>query len=265
MTHRLYYTDPLTRSFDAAVVACGTNEGKYCVVLDRTAFYPTSGGQPFDTGTLGGAQVTDVLDGDNGDVVHVTDQPLGVGTLVVGEIDWGRRFDHMQQHTGQHLLSAAFDRLFGVRTVSFHMGQEISTIDLAREVSLDEIASSERLTNEVIWDDRPVSLRFVPADQAAALPLRKESERTGELRLVEVPDFDLSACGGTHVPRTGTIGMVAVTASERFKGGTRISFACGGRAVRARRDEASGRRCPRRRQAQHTGAPRRPDAQGLAR
>jgi alanyl-tRNA synthetase len=231
---RLYYTDPLLTSFDATVVSCDPHEDRFSVLLDRTAFYPTSGGQPFDAGTIGGADVLDVYEReDDHQIVHVVDRPLVVGNAVAGKIDWKRRLDHMQQHTGQHLLSAAFDRLFSVRTVSFHMGSDASTIDLARETTAEEITCAERLANTVVWEDRTVTVRFVAADSAAALPLRKESSRTGELRLVEIPEFDLSACGGTHVPATGMVGMVAVTAWERFKGGTRVSFGCGGRALRS--------------------------------
>jgi alanyl-tRNA synthetase len=141
----------------------------------------------------------------------------------------------MQQHTGQHLLSAAFDRLSAVRTLSFHLGSEASTIDLAREVSAAEIAAAENAANEVIWEDRPVSIRFVGAAEAAALPLRKESARTGELRIVEIDGYDVSACGGTHVARTGAIGIAVVSSWERFKGGTRLEFRCGVRALRAHR------------------------------
>jgi alanyl-tRNA synthetase len=230
---RLYYTDSTLRTFTARVLASDPQGDRVELVLDRTAFYPTSGGQPFDVGTLGGERVIEVHDREDGEIVHVVERPLPVGATVAGEVDWARRFDHMQQHTGQHLLSAAFDRLFGVRTVSFHLGAETSTIDLAREATAAEIAKSEQLTNEVIWDDRPVTVSFVDAHAAAALPLRKETARTGELRLVEIPDFDMSACGGTHVRTTGMVGLVAVTGTERFKGGTRVSFVCGGRALRS--------------------------------
>jgi alanyl-tRNA synthetase len=137
----------------------------------------------------------------------------------------------MQQHTGQHVLSAAFDRLLGVRTVSFHLGSTSSTIDLAREVSAGEIERAEHEANRVVWEDRPVSIRFADASDAATLGLRKESKREGVLRLIEVQDFDVSACGGTHVARTGGIGIIVVAGSERFKGGTRLEFLCGGRAL----------------------------------
>jgi alanyl-tRNA synthetase len=137
MTERLYYTDAALRAFDATVVACDEVDGRAHVVLDRTTFYPTSGGQPFDVGRLGAADVIEVVDREDGEIVHVTSVPIAVGERVRGEIDWPRRLDHMQQHTGQHILSAAFDRLFGVQTVSFHMGAAESTIDLAREVTAD--------------------------------------------------------------------------------------------------------------------------------
>jgi alanyl-tRNA synthetase len=231
MTERLYYVDSGMTSFDARVLACEDASGRYLVVLDRTAFYPSSGGQPFDTGRLGHVDVVEVQEDDERGVVHVVSAPLVEGAEVRGDIDAGRRLDHMQQHTGQHILSAAFDRLFGVKTVSFHMGSESSTIDLAREVTTAEIAAAEDEANRVVWEDRPVTVRFATEEEARTLPLRKESGRTGTLRLVEVQDFDLSACGGTHVPRTGVIGLIAVSGAERFKGGTRLTFVCGNRAL----------------------------------
>ena len=234
MTERLYYTAPYLTEFEADVLSVEQIDGRTAVILDRTAFYPTSGGQPFDTGTLGGARVVEVLDRDDGTIVHVVEGGAPQGR-VAGEVDWARRFDHMQQHTGQHVLSAAFDRLLGVRTVSFHLGSAAATIDLAREVSATEIAQAENAANEAVWNDRPVSVRFVDAAEAAALPLRKESIRTGTLRIVEVEDFDVSACGGTHVARTGAIGIIAISAWERFKGGSRVEFRCGLRALGAYR------------------------------
>jgi alanyl-tRNA synthetase len=274
MTERLYYDDPYLREFDATVQAIAERDGHFVVTLDRTAFYPTSGGQPFDVGTLGGFNVVDVVDQDDGSIAHVLarsaeslalhpsgsaslsrlrspadsgsygearrsaegadaagERPLTVGTLVHGVIDWARRFEHMQQHTGQHVLSAAFAKLFGVRTVSFHLGAETSTIDLAREMTPAEIAATEDEANRVVWEDRPVSIRYATPEEAANLPLRKEPARGGTLRLIEVDGFDLSACGGTHVARTGAIGIIAVGSWERFKGGQRIAFLCGGRAL----------------------------------
>jgi alanyl-tRNA synthetase len=238
MTHRLYYSDPYKRTFDASIVEVSRQEGRPAIRLDHTAFYPTSGGQPFDTGTLrlggGVLQVVDVFEADDGGVVHVVgelDAPVEPGQPVHGEILWSRRFDHMQQHTGQHLLSAAFDRLFGVRTVGFHLGSDASTIDLAREMTAKEIAAAEGEANGVVWEDRAIAIRFVTAEEAARLPLRKEPAREGSLRLIDIDGFDLSACGGTHVERTGAVGIVAATAWERFKGGQRLEFVCGGRAL----------------------------------
>jgi alanyl-tRNA synthetase len=209
-------------------------DGHPAVVLDRTAFYPTSGGQPFDTGRLGTASVVDVIDDDSGLILHVVDRELAIGP-VRGTIDWGRRFEHMQQHTGQHVLSAAFDRLLKARTESFHLGSSSSTIDLNRALSATEIELVENEANRVVWEDRPVTIRFADADDAAQLPLRKDSAREGTLRLIEVAEFDISACGGTHVARTGGIGVIAVTSTERFRGGTRVEFLCGTRAVRGYR------------------------------
>lgn len=231
MTNRIYYTESYRTEFDATVVATETIDGRAHVILDQTAFYPTSGGQPFDTGTLGGAAVSEVIDREDGTIAHVASGAWQVGDVVQGAIDWARRFDHMQQHTGQHVLSAAFDRLFGVRTESFHMGTASATIDLAREVTAAEVARAEDEANRIVWEDRAVVIRFATAEEAAALPLRKESFRSGPLRLIEVEDFDLSACGGTHVARTGAIGVIAIGGWEKFRGGSRVEFLCGRRAL----------------------------------
>jgi len=242
MTERLYYSDPYLREFDAELLDTVSHEGRTALVLDRSAFYPTSGGQPFDVGTFGDVRVLEVVDADDGGLLHVVDRVPSV-TRLHGVIDWTRRFDHMQQHTGQHVLSAAFARLLDVRTESFHMGADYSTIDLAREVTPQQIARAEDEANRVVWEDRPVAIRFASASEAVSLGLRKESKREGTLRLIDVDGFDLSACGGTHVARTGAIGVIAVAATERFRGGSRITFLCGGRALtgfRALRDAVAG-------------------------
>lgn len=231
MTERLYFTDAYRQRCDAVVISSTPAGESFEVVLAETVFYPTSGGQPHDTGTLGGCRVVDVVDREDIGVVHVVDGPLEVGAPVTGAIDWTRRFDHMQQHTGQHVLSAAFESVCAARTESFHLGTASATIDLHRLVSPQEIAAAEDKANRVVWQDREVRVRFVSADEAAALPLRKESGRSGTLRLVEVLDFDLSACGGTHVARTGGVGVIAVTGWEKFKGGTRVEFQGGGRVL----------------------------------
>jgi alanyl-tRNA synthetase len=242
LTERLYYDDPYLREFDATIVERTTHDGKTAIALDRTAFYPTSGGQPFDVGTLGGARVVDVVDAEDGRLLHVIDR-LPDGSAVRGAIDWTRRFDHMQQHTGQHVLSAAFDHLLGARTESFHLGTESSTIDLAREPSGADVARAEAEANRIVWEDRAVTIRYAAAEEAATLGLRKESKREGTLRLIDIQDFDLSACGGTHVARTGAIGVIAIAATERFRGGLRVTFLCGGRALtgfRVLRDVVAG-------------------------
>jgi alanyl-tRNA synthetase len=236
-TERLYYTDAYRTSFDTKVSRCRPRAGgdaapSFAVEVESTAFYPASGGQPFDVGTLGEARVLDVVDEEDGRITHVLDRALAEGATVGGTIDWARRFDHMQQHTGQHVLSAAFDRLFSNRTESFHLGSESCTIDLAREVSAREVAAAVAEANRIVWEDRPVEVRFVTAEEAATLPLRKEPVRAGMLRLIEIKDFDLSACGGTHVARTGAIGIIAVAGWEKFRGGARVHFLCGARTLR---------------------------------
>ncbi|MGH9408272.1 MAG: alanyl-tRNA editing protein [Vicinamibacterales bacterium] len=241
-TERLYYSDPYLREFDATLVDTVSHGGRTALVLDRTAFYPTSGGQPNDEGAFADVRVLDVVDAEDGRILHIVDRAPS-STALHGRVDWTRRFDHMQQHTGQHVLSAAFDRLIGVRTESFHLGVEVSTIDLGREVSAAEIARVEDEANRIVWENRPVTIRFAQAGDAAALPLRKESKREGVLRLIDVQDFDLSACGGTHVAQTGAIGLIAVSAVERVRGGSRVTFLCGARALsgfRRLRDAIAG-------------------------
>ena len=237
MTHRLYYTDAYLATFTANVSEVIDQDGRTALVLDRTAFYPTSGGQPFDTGSIEGVPVEEVIDLDGDRIAHVVAVPLASGTLVQCHIDWARRFDHMQQHTGQHVLSAAFDRVHRARTESFHLGSDTSTIDFAVTLSAEAIAAAEQEANRIVWEDRPVRVRFVSDEDAASLPLRKEPARGGTLRLVEVEGWDLSACGGTHVAAAGAIGLIAVTGFERFKGGIRLEFVCGGRALARIREQ----------------------------
>ena len=234
-SERLYYTDAYLVEFDAVVRDVRRQNDRWNVILDRTAFYPTSGGQPFDIGTLGDANVVDVFDQEDGTIGHLVDRELETNSRVRGQVDWSRRFDHMQQHTGQHLLSATFERETSARTVSFHLGTSVSTIDLDKELAADQIARVEDAVNGVLWEDRDVCVTFVTASEAAKLPLRKDPAREGELRIIEIKDYDLSACGGTHVTRTGAVGVIAISGVERFKGGLRAEFVCGGRALRAYR------------------------------
>lgn len=228
MTERLYYPDSFLTEFDARVVE--RLDSGMRAVLDRTAFYPASGGQPHDTGILNGVRVTAVEEDSNGRIVHALDQPLPESDQVHGVIDWPRRFEHMQQHTGQHLLSAVFEQLFGFVTVSFHMGAEASTIDLdTPAVTPEQLAAAEWRANEILWRDLPVSITF--EDAASASGLRKESAREGTLRIITIEGVDRSACGGTHVRSTGQIGAILLRKTEKIRGQTRIEFLCGSRAI----------------------------------
>jgi alanyl-tRNA synthetase len=231
-TTRLYYTDSYLASFEARVVDVA-DDGRR-VYLDRTAFYPTSGGQPHDLGTIAGARLTDVIDeGDR--IAHVLETPVTRRDLpVTGAIAWERRFDHMQQHTGQHLLSAVLEEAFGYHTVSVHFGKDYSSLDLdVDSVTSDRIVEAERRANAIVAENRPVSVTFEEAAQATGL--RKESDRGGTLRIVTIEGLDRSACGGTHVRATGEIGAVLIRKVERVRKSVRLEFVCGLRAVRRAR------------------------------
>jgi alanyl-tRNA synthetase len=239
-THRLYYDDSFLQNFSARVLSCiptepvSTSSGLkpgWEVLLDQTALYPSSGGQPNDLGRLGAAQVLDVRD-DGEDVVHIVDQELFPGA-VEGCIVWPRRFDHMQQHTGQHLLSAMFQERYSLPTVSFHLGSDLCTIDLrGPEPSADMLRGAQRAANVVVFEDRPVTVRYGTADQLAQRGVRKEVDREGILRAIEIEAADLQPCGGTHVKSTGQIGLVLVRRCMKIRQDWRIEFACGGRAER---------------------------------
>ena len=232
MTERLYYNDCYLREFPARVIE--VSEDGRRVLLDRTAFYPTSGGQPFDVGTLGGATVLEVVDEDDR-VVHVVDRSIALGDVTC-EVDWTRRFDHMQQHTGQHLLSAVFEELFGAGTVSFHMGAVVSTIDVsAANLDAKQIERVEERCAEIVAEARPVAITF--EDASADLGLRKASERTGTLRIVSIGGLDRSACGGTHVRSTAEIGAIQIRKLEKIRATTRVEFVCGLRTLRAVRTD----------------------------
>jgi alanyl-tRNA synthetase len=233
MTERLYYTDAKLTEFMARVVEVAGDR----VYLDRTAFYPTSGGQQFDTGMLGEARVVDVID-EKERIAHVLEKParLAAGEEVKGRVDTVRRFDHMQQHTGQHLLSAVFEDMFGHKTVSVHFGDESSTLDLdAASLSMERALKAERRANEIVLENRPVKVTF--EDSTTATGLRKAVDRTGEIRIVEIAGTDRSACGGTHVGGTAEIGPVILRRVEKNRSGMRVEFICGWRALaRARAD-----------------------------
>ncbi|MGQ0640447.1 MAG: alanyl-tRNA editing protein [Gemmatimonadaceae bacterium] len=236
MTERLYYTDAYCARFEARVTEAVEGETRR-VYLDRTAFYPTSGGQPHDVGRLNGASVIDVVDeGDR--IAHVIDGTLAAAA-VAGEIDWQRRYDHMQQHTGQHVLSALLADSLGAKTLSVHFGAESSTLDVdVASIIPSALHDIERRANEIAWENRPVSVSFEAAEWAAGL--RKASERSGDIRVVSIARLDRSACGGTHVRGTSEIGPLLLRRTERVNKGLRVEFLCGSRALaRAGRDYAT--------------------------
>jgi len=232
MTERLYYKDCYLTRFDAKVV--DANPERTLVYLDRTAFYPSSGGQPFDLGLLGEVAITEVVDEDDR-VAHKLSSPLR-GDVVSGTIDWQRRFDHMQQHTGQHLLSAVFVEVLHAATLSFHLGAESCAIDLGLPaIDSAQVQAVERRANELVLENRPVTVDFQHSSEAT--DLRKPSDREGELRIVSIHELDRSACGGTHVRSTGEIGPILIRKLEKMRGNVRVEFLCGMRAVqRARAD-----------------------------
>lgn len=240
MTERLYYAETYRMHFSAQVVERLTWDGQPAVILDRTAFYPTSGGQPADRGTLEGVDVLDVVErAADGAVVHILSREV-TGTEVCGEVDWGRRFDHMQQHTGQHVLSAAFRQALMAETVGFHLGQTSSTIDVdLSDLDIDDVGPVEALVNEVVWDDRQVRTSFVHPDQLEQTGVEAPPGVEGLIRLVEIPGpagvgedpLDINPCGGTHVESTGEIGIIKIVGLEHRGAETRVEFLCGGRAL----------------------------------
>ncbi|MGC8960479.1 MAG: alanyl-tRNA editing protein [Chloroflexia bacterium] len=229
-TERLYYDDPFLLSFTARVVERRVFEGRPALLLDRTAFYPASGGQPHDRGTLNGIPVWEVRE-EEGEILHILGEDPA-GDVVQGQVEWERRFDHMQQHTGQHILSQALERR-GAATSSFHIGEEVSTIDLDRaSFSPEELAQAEDEANAIVFEDRPVRTYFVTPEELAGLPLRKSPAGYERVRIVEVERYDWSPCGGTHCTRTGQVGPIRIVHSERRGAETRVTFLCGWRALR---------------------------------
>lgn len=234
VTERLYYSDSHLIEFEARVVDVTDRvSGWIAVVLDRTAFYPTGGGQPSDTGTLNGARVVECIDdGDNGVLHLVQGATPSRDDVVRGRVDWSRRLDHMQQHTGQHILSQALVTLFNAPTRSFRVLEDCCEIDVElNNPATEVIECAVELANNVIWEDRAITIRNVSSSEAAELRLRKEPARDGELRVIEIEGFDLTPCGGTHAYRTGEVGLIAVRSWERAKGLTRIEFVAGARAL----------------------------------
>jgi alanyl-tRNA synthetase len=240
-THRIYYDDAYARDFTAKVLSCdavppdlqaGRTHTAWAVVLDRTALYPTSGGQPHDFGKLGDATVLEVRD-EGDEIVHIVDRECHEGAAVSGCVDWPRRFDHMQQHTGQHLLSAIFQERAGLPTVSFHLGEDICTIDVqGPEPSEQTLEGVERAANKIIFEDRAVQVHYATPEQIAERGVRKRVEREGMLRVIEIDGTDFQPCGGTHVRTTGQIGIVMVRKVSKVRQDWRVEFVCGGRAER---------------------------------
>ncbi len=241
-TERIYFTDASVLEFSARVVEVrATSEGEQ-VVLDKTAFYPTGGGQPNDTGRLNDASVIDVFEDEAGTIFHVVKEPeqLQAGESVTGRIDRARRLDHMQQHSGQHILSQAFVQACNAQTRSFHLGAQTSTIDIELYSPTDDhMRAAEEVANQVIFDDRLMRVHMVNEEEAARLPLRKEVAVRGDIRVIEIADFDWSPCGGTHAARTGQIGLIAIKSYERAKKMTRVEFVCGRRALDEYRQTSS--------------------------
>ena len=239
-TRRLYYDDSYQREFTAQVLSCepemhGTTSA-WAVVLDCSALYPTSGGQPHDLGKLGDANVLDVRD-DGEDIVNVVDREVPLGS-VAGCLDWARRLDHMQQHTGQHLLSAMFQERYGRPTVSFHLGSDVCTIDLrGPEPTEDIVEGAERAANQIISEDRAITARYGTAKEFADLGVRKEVQREGILRAIEIEGADLQPCGGTHVKSTAQIGIILVRRCTKMRQDWRVEFVCGRRAARVARHD----------------------------
>jgi len=230
VTVRLYFDDPYLVEFEASVVRRETRGGRPALVLDRTAFYPESGGQPADRGEINGVKVLDVQE-DGDDIWHSVEADVP-GDAVRGQVDWPLRFDRMQQHTGQHVLSQAFIEVLKGETRSFHLGDEVSTLEIgldrADESALERV---ERAANAVVFEDREVKTYFVSGEKIGEVPLRRPPKKEGTLRIVEVAGFDYSACGGTHVRRTGEIGLIKITRWEKIRGNLRFDFLCGGRAL----------------------------------
>ena len=230
-TEKLYYQDPYQTTFTARVLTCEPSKGGCLVTLDRTAFYPEGGGQPADHGVLGGVTVTDVHEKD-GVIFHTCDKVVELGSTVEGSIDWTRRFDHMQQHSGEHILSGLLCSLYDCSNVGFHLGADTVTIDYDRELTWEQVLEAERQANEAIWRDTPAEITFPAPDALAQLDYRSKKELTGQVRIVSFPGADCCACCGTHVRRAGEVGLIKVLSCQKFREGIRLEILCGQRAYR---------------------------------
>ena len=230
-TEKLYYQDPYLTAFTARVLSCEKSKSSWAVVLDRTAFYPEGGGQPADHGTLGAVRVTDVHE-TKGVIFHTCDSPVEIATQVAGAVDWPRRFDHMQQHSGEHILSGLLCSLYHCDNVGFHLGADTVTIDYNAELTWEQVMAAEKAANEVIWQDTPVDITFPAPDALARLNYRSKKALTGQVRIVAFPGADCCACCGTHVRRAGEVGIIKVLSCQKVREGVRLEILCGSRAYR---------------------------------
>ena len=229
MSEKLYYSDPFLQEFTATVLSCEQDKAGWKVVLDRTAFYPEGGGQPADTGILGDAKVIDVREKE-GAIVHTCDKALNVGDTVTGRIDWVRRFDHMQQHSGEHIVSGIICARYGCDNVGFHLGKDIVTIDFNHDISPEDLPAIEAQANAFIWSDTPIDIRFLEGDALRQAEYRSKKFIPGLVRLVAFPGADCCACCGTHVLRAGQVGLVKLLSCQKFREGVRMELLCGKRA-----------------------------------
>ncbi len=229
-TRRLYYEDVYTKEFTATVMECREEKNGYRVILDESAFYPEGGGQPSDYGTLGDARVSEVHEKD-GELLHYTDKPLKTGETVVGKINWEHRFDLMQQHSGEHIVSGLIHEKYGYDNVGFHMGRDVITIDFNGSLTETQMAEIEQKVNQKIWENSEVEITYPTAEELEELPYRSKKELTGKVRIVRFPGADLCACCGTHVSHTGEIGMVKLLSVVKFREGVRMEMLCGKRVL----------------------------------
>ena len=230
MTNLLYNRSAYIRTFTAQVLSCETAEDRYIITLDRTAFFPEQGGQGCDRGWLGGARVTDVQIKD-GIVYHTTDAPLTVGAMVEGEIDWARRYDNMQNHTGEHIVSGILHTMFGYDNVGFHLGDTVMTLDTSGELTAEQLSCVEVRANRAVWENVPVEVTYPDAAALETLEYRAKLELTEDVRIVTIPGWDVCACCAPHVARTGEVGMIRIIDAIRWKGGMRLTLVCGERAL----------------------------------
>lgn len=230
-TEKLYYQDAFLREFTATVLSCEPAKTGYLVTLDRTAFYPEGGGQPADHGTLNGIAVTDVHEKD-GVIFHTVEKPVEIGENVNGVLDWARRFDHMQQHSGEHIISGILCRDYHCDNVGFHMGSDTVTIDYNADISWEQVLDAERQANEAIWADQAVEVQYPSREELASIDYRSKKELLGQVRIVTFPGADCCACCGTHVLRAGQVGLVKALSCQKFRDGVRIEILCGQRALR---------------------------------